>query len=81
MDRGTFCKRRPGQVGVIYRVSALRVAVVARTPIELNKKNSLKKNCYFMSKTNQHNNFTEVDYIIRRIKVFEEAFGLLVSIN
>ena len=34
-----------------------------------------------MCKTNQNNDFIEVDYIIRRIKVFEEAFGLLVSIN
>ena len=43
--------------------------MVARPPFELNKKNFLTKN-----------DFIEVLYIIRKIKLFEETFVVLVSL-
>ena len=61
--------------GAITQTGAV---VVARLPIELNKKNFLRENLRFYVYRNVLN---EVLYKILQIKFFEKASGLFVCIN
>ena len=58
------------------------VAVVARPPIELTKKNFLtKKLLFYVAKPIQRNELSKVLYKLQQLKSFEEASGLFLSIN